>query len=68
MLAYRDQNPDGSVYDEMHLNPKHVAVVTCRNVGPNIYEYRVETVGGKVWEIDMRTYNRIAAWMERQDG
>ena len=68
MLAYRDKNRDGSVYCERHLNPKHVAVVTCRNTGPNIYEYHAETVGGKIWEIDMRTYNRIAAWMEKNDG
>lgn len=64
MLAYRDKNRDGSIFYEKHLNPKHVAVVTCRNTGPNIYEYRAETVGGKIWVIDKEAYNRIAAWME----
>lgn len=68
MLAYRKKNRDGSIYYEKHLNPKYVAVVTCKNTGPNIYEYQAETVGGGIWEIDMRTYNRIAAWMERNDG
>lgn len=68
MLAYRDKNRDGSVYYEKHLNPKHIAVVTCRNTGQNSYEYRAETVGGKIWEIDMMTYNRIAEWMEKNDG
>lgn len=52
----------------MTVNPEHVAFVTRRIRGPEMYRHEVTTIGGDVLLLTKDGYDRIVAWMERHDG
>lgn len=66
-LKTENKNLDSQYHNEVYVNPSHIAVAQKKLVGSDIH-FRVETVGGMLWEVDEDGYNRIVEWMERQDG
>lgn len=68
MLIYEQENRGGYLSDEVYANPEHIAIASRRLTGPNIYEYTIITSSGSVVLIDEEGYDRIVAWMEKNDG
>lgn len=68
MLVYESETKQGHLNDETHVNPEHVAFVTRRIKGPEIYRHEATTIGGDVLLLTKDGYDRIVAWMEKQDG
>ena len=67
MLVQERSNRDGYLSDEKHVNPRYVAVARRTITGPNCYRHEIETVSGKLHDIDERGYQRIVAWMEAHE-
>ena len=68
MLVYENKTKQGHLSNETHVNPEHVAFVTRRVKGPEIYRHEATTIGGDVLRLSKDGYDRIVAWMERNDG
>lgn len=54
----------GTLDDEVHVNPEHIACVSREVMGTKLYRYTATTVGGATIVIDESGYERIVAWME----
>lgn len=72
MLVFKRMNAnvylgDGTLDDEMHVNPAHVACVSRKVIGTELYQYTATTIGGTNVVIDEKGYDRIVAWMEKHD-
>ncbi len=63
MLVYEHRNRYNVLSEETYVNPEHVACVTRRITGPNIYRYEATTIDGKLLIIDEEGYYKLVNWM-----
>ena len=64
----KQENRGNYLPNEVHVNPKSVAAVSRKIVGPNIYKHMAAISGCGEYEIDEVGYRKLVKWMEEHDG
>ena len=57
---------DGVPYKgrEWHLNPATVCMTECKRCGDGNLGYFLHTTDGGVWEVTMKDYMNVVAWIK----